>query len=384
MSSRITLLSLGLYKSSGGPAKSVRAFQEALDASVVSWVDASKHQKEPSIWEDEIVVESSRLPILRQLQVPFKRSIRQAEEQIAQSSLVSVHSFWRWHIPWIYDICRRHQVPYWFVPHGSLDPYVVSGRSAIAKSFFVNTFGRTFLNDAQTIIFSTNREREKASAIVQHDRTEVIKWPLDDLDFIARDQGLRLKTREQLGIHPKATCFLYLGRLASMKRPLETIEAFARSSRSDAHLIVAGNEYDVTMAECRKKAIENLVEDRVHVIGPVFGKRKSEVLNSADVYISLSHRENFNFTAAEALAAGLPLILSSGNDLGPELANLEGVNYLSDDGVLCAASAIAQVTRECLTKVAAGEPTRREWALKHLSKDRFTQDVKDAATRHSS
>lgn len=370
----ISLLTLGLYPSSGGPAKSIHAFREALGAEVVSWVDPQEYAAEPLVWDRSTVVMGSARPVLKQLQIPTDGSTAAAEKIIAQSRLVSVHSFWRWHNAWIHKVCRKHGVPYWYVPHGSLDPYLFeSGRTT--KQFFMKTVGHPFLRDAAAVIYSTEREREKAAKLVPHDRGHVIHWPLADSDFRACDQGARQAMRARLGIPREAVAFLYFGRLSPMKRPLETIAAFAQAGLPEAHLIMVGNDFGLTAEDCSQAALQAGVAKRVHVMGPVYGDEKYAYLDAADVYVSLSIRENFNFTAAEALASGLPLILSPGNDLAPDLEGLEGVWRLEDMSLAAAAKAMSAASTQGGDALAGLGRTGADWAARTLSQDRFNTAV---------
>ncbi|WP_347100778.1 glycosyltransferase [Sagittula stellata] len=378
----IALLTLGLYPSSGGPAKSIRAFRDALGAEVVSWVDPAELVAQDLIWDRTTVVTGSAAPVLKQLQIPVNGSTTAAERLIAQSRLVSVHSFWRWHNAWIHKVCRRHGVPYWYVPHGSLDPYVFES-GATTKRLFMRGVGRTFLRDAATVVYSTEREREKARDIVGHDRAEVIHWPLADSDFRKRDSSVRAATRARLGIPEQAVTFLYFGRLSPMKRPLDTIRAFSAAETGGAHLIIVGNDFGITAADCRRVAAEAGVANRVHVIGAVYGAEKYGYLDAADVYMSLSSRENFNYTAAEALASGLVLILSPGNDLAPDLACLSGVIRLADDSPETTLDALQAVAGQGVQALAAQGAAGAVWAREHLSKARFDAAVAAAADRHA-
>lgn len=375
------LLTLGLYPSSGGPAKSIRAFANALDAKVISWVDPDERAREPLAWEATLEVAGSRWPLAKQLQMPASGTAA-AESLIARSRLVSVHSFWRWHVAWVHKVCRRHGVPYWFVPHGSLDPYVLHGRDAGLKRTFLACVGSAFLRDAATVVCSTDREREKVAPLMRDDRAEVIHWPLEAGDLVPQNPAARAIARERLGIAPDAPVFMYLGRLSPMKRPIETIAAFALAEAPTAHLIVTGNEFGVTLADCRAAAARHGVADRVHVTGPSYGADKTTLLGAADAYLSLSHRENFNFTAAEALAAGLGLILSPGNDLGPDLAGLPGVKLLEDDRLQSAANAIAHVAQS-IQDLSAGAEARATWATRHLAPDIFANRLRAAADRYA-
>ena len=47
---------------------------------------------------------------------------------------------------------RRHQVPYWFVPHGSLDPWAMNKGSTV-KNLYLTLGGKRFLEQSSTVIF---------------------------------------------------------------------------------------------------------------------------------------------------------------------------------------------------------------------------------------
>ena len=85
--------------------------------------------------------------------------------------------------------------------------------------------------------------------------------------------------------------------------------------------MVIGPDGDVSAVRLRRLA-RALRWDGLRLLGPIYGPEKFDYLCAADCYISLSYRENYNFTAAEAMACGLPVILSRGNDLGWEFSEL--------------------------------------------------------------
>ena len=159
-----------------------------------------------------------------------------------------------------------------------------------------------------------------------------------------------------------------------MKRPLETIDALAASG-TDVHLILVGNEFGVTVAECRERAQALGIASQVHPIGPVYGDDKAAYFAAADAYISLSRRENFNFTAAESMAAGLPVILSPGNDLGGEIVDVGCAWRLEDDELETAASAIRALVELSLESLESKGANGRMWALENLQFVQFRQQV---------
>jgi len=59
----------------------------------------------------------------------------------------------------------------------------------------------------------------------------------------------------------------------------------------------------------------------IKLLPPIFGEEKWQFLAGADLYILLSHRENFGFTIAEAASIGLPIYISKGVDIHPFFQN---------------------------------------------------------------
>ncbi|XZE55520.1 glycosyltransferase [Planctomycetaceae bacterium SH139] len=373
-----TIVSLGLYQSSGGPSKSISAFQRALGARAVSWLDPADAFRGEQVLENPVIVMAMAGKLNRQILFASREQRQRAEAAIEAASVVSCHSFYRAHNDWVRKTCGKYEVPYWFVPHGSLDPWVLK-KGAVLKELYMRVWGKKFLEQATAVVFATRREQEKASPVLAGQKNLVLNWSLDDQDFCVASAEERVQARCSLGLPADAFVLLYFGRLDPMKRPLETVRAFAESKVADAHLLIAGNEYGHTMSEINALAEELGVAGFVHVVGPVYGEARRHVLAASDLYISLSHRENFNFTAAECLASGIPLILSPGNDLGGELVEQPFCTWLTSDDISAAAAKITEIAatgRESLRDLGEEAAT---WAASHLSFEHFATRLKQFA-----
>jgi glycosyltransferase involved in cell wall biosynthesis len=251
--------------------------------------------------------------------------------------------------------------------------------NGVIKRLFAKSVAWRFLNEARAVVCSTNGEYQKLRRHLPNAEPFILPWPLDNADIRQRDEASRLRVRQRLGIPDSATCLLFLGRLHRMKRPLETISAVAKTREKNVHLILVGNEFGVSIEDCKRHARSLGIENRVHVIGPVYGDDKREYFDAADVFISLSHRENFNFSAMEALASGLPLILSPGNDISVDLEPLECGWMLSNNDAASEAIEAAAVTPPVL--LAAMGNRGREWAERSLRFETFRDRLRSFADR---
>ena len=201
------------------------------------------------------------------------------------------------------------------------------------------------------------------------------------IDMSLRSERRRI-LREKLGISESAKVLLYFGRLHSMKRPLETIAAFATGGGENSHLLILGNEQDVTFQDCYYTAKKYTIDKRVHMVGPVYGEKKFDYLMASDAYISLSHRENFNHTAAESLSVGLPLILSPGNDLQGDIYSERCSWNLDDNEIKTASNAIEEFTNLDHTVLDHMGMRGRQWVKSNLKFKTFQQRLHLLVTKY--
>lgn len=376
-----TIISLAVLKSSGGPTKTIQSFKHALSARHFSFCSRVEIATGSLAVDGAEPVHAVRVPILKQLRFATSRESALAADAIRSSSFVSCHSFYRYHSIWVNRMSRKYGVPYWFVPHGILDPWV-TGYGRTAKKLFWKLGGQRFLDEASTVIFSTRAEKDKAESLYDLPNADVVPWPVELVDINDREER-RAAIRRQLGIPEEASVLIYFGRLHHMKRPLETIHALAVANSPSVHLIIVGNEQTVSLKDCENAARESGVQGRVHLVGPVYGDAKYDYLHASDAYISLSNRENFNHTAAESLAAGLPVVLSPGNDLQSEIMEQQCSWAVQGDEIQDAAQAIeAFVGCEGVERREMGL-RGREWVAAELSFEAFQSSLQMIASRYA-
>ncbi|MBW3553805.1 MAG: glycosyltransferase family 4 protein [Gemmatimonadetes bacterium] len=116
---------------------------------------------------------------------------------------------------------------------------------------------------------------------------------------------------------------LFFGRLDVFQKGLDTLlEAYAglrgRQGAATPPLLVAGRGKDAEVVE--RMARELGVADHVRLLGPVSDARRLELLAGARVLLMPSRFEGFGLVAAEAMAAGVPLVASRAGSL-PEVVD---------------------------------------------------------------
>lgn len=106
---------------------------------------------------------------------------------------------------------------------------------------------------------------------------------------------------------------LFLSRIHPVKGLLNLIQAWKLADVSPSWELVIAGPGD----ECHRREVEHLaqklkVDGRIRFLGPVSHDEKWQVYRDADLFILPSFSENFGLVVAEAMAAGLPVITTTG------------------------------------------------------------------------
>jgi glycosyltransferase involved in cell wall biosynthesis len=105
---------------------------------------------------------------------------------------------------------------------------------------------------------------------------------------------------------------LFLGRLDPKKAVDRLLQAWAQvqAAHPDWQLRIVGpdSEHGTSL----RALAEQLGVERVSFVGPAYDRDKSRQFQAAQLFILPTHSENFGLSVAEALAHGLPVIVSRG------------------------------------------------------------------------
>lgn len=310
---KIVTICLDLSPSHGGMYRAVVDVARMLGGSIVSFRDGSGTQV-PDIAEFPVIaIDCQGLSLFRRAIWPPRRCIEATAAAMSQADVVVVHSLFRAHATIVHRIARAASIPYVVVPHGALEPALWESKRW-SRHAWMACGGSAVLRDAAAVVFATEAERRNAERTLGwKPRSEVIPFPVP----VVRSPLARADARAALSLPVGRRLVLVLGRLAHEKRPREIVAAFCAADPEGCDLVMVGPEGDETVAGLRE-IVPDCMRSRVWFTGPLDPACRDMALAACDVYLSWSSHESFGYAAAEAMAAGLPVILSPGNAIGHE------------------------------------------------------------------
>ena len=119
-------------------------------------------------------------------------------------------------------------------------------------------------------------------------------------------------------------------------------------------LVFAGPDEGGVKTELDQMVKQLGVSTKVQFAGPVFGEAKWAAYRDADVFVLPSQNENFGNTAAEAVAAGTPVIVTEQCGIAPLLAEEAGLVVRHDAAALSEALERILGDSELHERLAAG------------------------------
>jgi len=177
------------------------------------------------------------------------------------------------------------------------------------------------------------------------DRTICVsRAEIDDLDFLPprlqsklvvvrnglaalppADPELRARARGSLGLAGDAVAVLYLGQLEPRKDPFTLLRAVQRAHAKDDRtvLLIAGDGPSAAELRALGGPELRLLGQRADVRG---------LLAAADIFVMPSLREGLSYAVLEALASGVPTIVSDGRG-NPEAVGDAGLVFPAGDDI---------------------------------------------------
>lgn len=198
-------------------------------------------------------------------------------------------------------ILKLKNKPYFFSPHGILDPVRLKKKSFLKA--LILPFVYIMAKNASKVIATSKKEENDLKELGFHNIITIYNG-------IAQTKAKNNKKFNYLK-NKNLITMLYVGKLHSQKGLFEFITAMKKSNRNDFQLIIAGKD------DGDKKRIQKLINkldlnEKVFFVGYVTEEDKQSLYEISDIFIHNSYSEGFSISILEALNNGLPVLITKG------------------------------------------------------------------------
>lgn len=304
----------GIAESAGGPSRVVSSLCDAIadqenDVHLVAGWDSVVHDGlvRPSSLEVKLhLVETKRLGKIA-LNPGFLNVVKGlASSQENTTSVIHDHGIWGLTNITAYYVAAKAKIPYVLHTHGMLEPWALRFKAS-KKRLAWAAYQKRIIAGSAALIATSDQERDGIKRLFPHHPVAVIPNGVFVPPSVPDRSSKSPTSRANL---------LFMSRVHPVKNLIGLVRAWGEVCRSPERqtwmLQIAGpDELDYTRSV--KELVRSLgLESRVEFLGPIAEKNKNRLLADADLFVLPSLSENFGIVVAEALAAGLPVIASTG------------------------------------------------------------------------
>lgn len=296
--------------------------------------------------------------------IPFAKAIGPG---VVGFDVVHIHAVWNFPTLTTMRAAAGRRVPFVVAPQGSLETWALR-HHRMRKGLYARFVEKPWMDRAAAVQALTAKEAGQVREFGVKAPVEIVPNGIRTADFALPADGAGFRRKH--GIAPDAKLLLFLGRL-NPKKGLEVLsQSFARiaSECPGSVLVVAGGDSgDGFAARAREFMRAAGVADRALFVGEVRGEEKRVAFAAADVFILPSWSEGLPMAALEAMASGVPVVLTEHCNI-PEAAEAGAGRVTRLDAVELADAVVAlfssdNLRRECGQRGRRLVAERFEWSM---------------------
>ena len=230
------------------------------------------------------------------------------KKHIQEYDIIHIHGIW--HFGSLAPFLIKNEVPKVITIHGLLDRWAI-GHSRWKKDLVSLLYQKKVLAKADLIQVNNPDEVEDVTRYLGHQPRNLVVIP----NGMRMEEFSQLPPRQlfraQFGIDSTSQMVLFMGRLNVKKGLGLLLPAFAAYAKKhpDVILVLAGPD-DGYQEEAESFIEENNLADRIKLVGMLTDSVKKAALADADLFILPSYSEGFSIAVLEAMAAGVPTLVS--------------------------------------------------------------------------
>jgi glycosyltransferase involved in cell wall biosynthesis len=262
-------------------------------------------------------------------------------ENVAKYDIVIVNGIWQYNSFGAWRVLHRSSTPYVVVTHGMLDPWFkrTYPLKHLKKWLYWPWGEYRVLRDAAAVLFTCEEERllARQSFWLYSAKEKVINYgtasPAGDAETQRQEFFTRFPELQNKRL------LLFMGRIHPKKGCDLALKAFAEILASDPDwcLVMAGPDQIGWKSSLESLAAELSIGQRITWTGMIGGNLKLGAIRAAEALFLPSHQENFGIVVAEALASGVPALISDKVNIWREIRE-DGAGLVAPDNLAGASS----------------------------------------------
>ena len=239
-------------------------------------------------------------------------------QHIQNYDLVEIHSLFSYACSCAGVISRTKKIPYIINVHGQFSPWVIN-QKRLKKEIYSFLVERGNLNNATAIHCTTVAESQ--DVINFGIQTPTFTVPLG-IDKVIDIPEAKQKLHELYQIPFTTPIILFFSRIHPKKRPDLLLQSLSRlaEQKVEFHLILAGTG-DADYVEYIVELATSLGLKKFITFPGFITDNKALFLQGSDIFVLPSFGENFGVAVAEAMAVGLPVVITPDVQISSEIAD---------------------------------------------------------------
>ena len=262
-------------------------------------------------------------------------TIRYLVETRNEFDVIHVHTQFNFTVTAASWVARLTGLPVIIRPTGTLDPWCLAYKAWKKRPYF-RLFIKPALHWAAAVHVTSQHEWSSIAALGFAEKTETVPLCAGQInDSMSRKP-----------VHAPRE-ILFMSRWDTVKNIPKLIEAFELllSETDNLRLVLAGAGESKLTAEIHRQIEETGLGEFIETPGFLQGDAKEAAFRSATVFVLPSFQENFGIAAVEAMARGVPLVMSDGLALSHECRQEDAAVLVSPESSRSIADGILEAMR---------------------------------------
>ena len=262
-------------------------------------------------------------------------------------------------------VARTRKLPYILRPLGTLDPADLRKKKQL-KQLYATVLERPNIAGAAALHFTSQQEAQTSERFGVSTRDIIMPLGVNPIEPLA-----------EVTPNEDTPVILFMSRIEPKKGLnllIPALEQVLAAGYQFEFVLAGSNPQDPNYeAQIQNKIQQSPLAAGTKITGFVTGSQKTALLQQADLFVLPSYYENFGIAVAEAMVAGVPVIISDGVHIWEDVKQAEAgwVGSCEVEGI---AALVKSALGDCEERHRRGS-NAKAYARKHYSWDAIAQQM---------